>query len=133
MSYAHIRQSKLEPRALRCVMIGYQKGVKGYRLWCIEPGNQNVVISRDVQFEESRMPFLEKNQSKESSESEGSAQVEVMGSERSAQVEVSRETDNADFEQTEQQPVATDDNVQGENESDPENNQQSLDDYMLAY
>ena len=59
MTYAHIRQSKLEARALRCVMVGYQKGVKGYRLWCIDPNNQKIIISRDVQFEETRMPYLE--------------------------------------------------------------------------
>ena len=77
MAYVHIRQSKLEARALRCVMVGYQKGVKGYRLWCIEPNNQKIIISRDVQFEETRMPYLEGKSGQEVSEVEKMVQVEV--------------------------------------------------------
>lgn len=57
-AYAHTRQGKLEPRALKCVMLGYQKDVKGYRLWCTESGNNKVVINRDVVFREGEMPFL---------------------------------------------------------------------------
>lgn len=39
-AYAHCKQGKLDPRALNCVMIGYEQGVKGYRLWCTEKGNK---------------------------------------------------------------------------------------------
>ena len=59
-AFAHTRQGKLEPRAIKCVMLGYQKDVKGYRLWCTEPGNSKIVISRDVIFREEEMPFLTK-------------------------------------------------------------------------
>ena len=58
-AYSHVREGKLEPRALKCVLLGYQEGVKGYRLWCMEPGNQKVVISRDVIFREKEMPYKE--------------------------------------------------------------------------
>jgi hypothetical protein len=30
--YAHIKQDKLEARALKCVFIGYPEGVKSYKL-----------------------------------------------------------------------------------------------------
>ena len=60
-AYAHARQSKLEARGLKCIMLGYQKGVKGYRLWCIEFGKQKVIISRDVVFTETQMPYLKKD------------------------------------------------------------------------
>ena len=56
-AFAHVKQGKLEARALKCVMIGYQQGVKGYRLWCIEPGRGKVIVSRDVIFSETEMPF----------------------------------------------------------------------------
>ena len=56
--FAHVKQGKLDPRALMCVMLGYQKGVKGYRLWCIEPGQQKVLISRDVIFLEHDIHYL---------------------------------------------------------------------------
>lgn len=36
IAYAHLKQDKLSPRALRCVFIGYPEGVKGYKLWCLD-------------------------------------------------------------------------------------------------
>ena len=60
-AFAHQKQGKLSARVVQCIMLGYQRGVKGYRLWCVEPGNQKVVVSRDVVFIEDQMPFLIKN------------------------------------------------------------------------
>lgn len=57
LEYAHIRQDKVKPRALRYMFLEYPEGVKFYRLWCIELSNKRCITSRDVVFNESEMVF----------------------------------------------------------------------------
>ena len=49
-AFAHIKQGKLEPRALKRQFIGYLEGVKGYKLWCTDLNPPKCVISKYVIF-----------------------------------------------------------------------------------
>jgi hypothetical protein len=51
----HVR--KFEPKATRCVFVGYADATKGYRLWDLEA--KKIIIRRDVRFNETNFPFSE--------------------------------------------------------------------------
>ena len=59
-TFSHQKDDKLNPRFKKCVCQGYGEGVKGYRLWSLEPNRTKLIISRDVIFNEQLFPYLEK-------------------------------------------------------------------------
>lgn len=59
-TYVQSSQGKLQPRALKCVMLGYPEGVKGYKLLLIQPGGYKVITSRSVTFNEKEFYFKTK-------------------------------------------------------------------------
>lgn len=68
-AYAHIRQDKIQPRALKCTFHGYPKGVKSCRLWCIKPSMNKCIISRDVTFNENVFPTLKHDENEDKTNS----------------------------------------------------------------
>ncbi|GKA71295.1 retrotransposon protein, putative, ty1-copia subclass [Tanacetum coccineum] len=55
VAYSHVKQGKLEPRVVKCVLLGYPKGVKGYKLYRLDDESPKIVTSRNVFFNESVM------------------------------------------------------------------------------
>ncbi|GJU68078.1 retrovirus-related pol polyprotein from transposon TNT 1-94 [Tanacetum coccineum] len=55
VAYSHVKQGKLESRAVKCVLLGYLEGVKGYRLYRLDNDSPKIVTSRNVVFNESVM------------------------------------------------------------------------------
>ena len=53
-AYVHQTPGKLDPRAIRCIFVGYAECKKGYR--CYDPHVKNMYVTRDVQFHEN-IPF----------------------------------------------------------------------------
>ena len=74
--YAHIDNGKLERTALKCIFLGYAIGVKGYRLWCIEPKSPKFIISKDIKFNQSSMLHPKKEVADVETDHDASKQVE---------------------------------------------------------
>ena len=129
-AFAHLKQSKLDARAVRCVMLGYQSGVKGYRLWCIEQGRQKVMLTRDVVFIENEMPFKKSEKELDTSfNAGGNSGPEV-------EVELGPEIQSGDGAETDDDLISNDEVQGGAESSDTPggdtNNHNDLRDYKLA-
>nr|GEW57246.1 RNA-directed DNA polymerase, eukaryota, reverse transcriptase zinc-binding domain protein [Tanacetum cinerariifolium] len=55
VAYPYDKQGKLEPKAVKCVLLGYPVCVKGYRLYRLDDESPKILTSRNVFFNESVM------------------------------------------------------------------------------
>ncbi|GJR34941.1 retrotransposon protein, putative, ty1-copia subclass [Tanacetum coccineum] len=55
VAYSHVKQGKLEPRAVKCILLGYLKCMKGYRLYLLYDESPKIVTSRNMVFNEGVM------------------------------------------------------------------------------
>nr|GEX95680.1 putative reverse transcriptase domain-containing protein [Tanacetum cinerariifolium] len=53
VTYPHDKQDKLEPRAVKYVLLGYSEGVKGYKIYRLDDESPKLVTSSNVVFNES--------------------------------------------------------------------------------
>lgn len=110
-AFAHVKQGKLESRAVRCLFLGYPDGVKGYKLRCLEPGMERTMISRDVTFKENEFPMknsqpdpLHHQDAVTSSESSVEVELPILSSEQNDMIahDVTQESDDVHDIQNEQ-------------------------------
>ncbi|GJU26713.1 retrotransposon protein, putative, ty1-copia subclass [Tanacetum coccineum] len=55
VAYSYVKQGKLESRVVKCVLLGYPEGVKGYKLYRLDGESPKIVTSRKVVFNKSVM------------------------------------------------------------------------------
>ncbi|GJY19901.1 retrotransposon protein, putative, ty1-copia subclass [Tanacetum coccineum] len=55
VTYPHDKLGKPKPRTVKCVLLGYSEGVKGYRLYRLDNETPKIVTYRNVVFNESVM------------------------------------------------------------------------------
>ena len=58
LAYVHVQsgeRSKLDLKSRKCVFIGFERGVKGYRLW--DPISKKTITNKDVIFDEAFMLY----------------------------------------------------------------------------
>ncbi|KAH9752071.1 hypothetical protein KPL71_014550 [Citrus sinensis] len=74
LAYYHVKDGKLDPRARKAIFVGFECGVKGFKLWDLE--DKKFMCSRDVTFNEASMMKASSSQQVENKTKEVLQRVE---------------------------------------------------------
>ena len=83
----------LDPKAKRCILLGYGTNVKGYFLYC--PQERRIIYSRDVVFDETKYG-LEKEQVENESEADKLVEIDLPDDECEISQNIQEEVDQVE-------------------------------------